>query len=188
MNDQALRFRFGVFVLISLILLGVLTILFGGFPSYLKRTDDYTIIFDTAQGVARGTPVKRSGVRIGEVRSVKLNDVNGKVEIGIRIEAERHQRRRHHQSCAVRPGHQKGPQQQPGEACAHPDPRPVPRAIKRMVQRPEDQNDPRQPAQRLAIDDEPEQHDRGGDSRDRQRMADRDRDQRQQHDGTAAAV
>ncbi len=86
MNDQALRFRFGVFVLISLILLAVLTILFGGFPNYFKRTDNYTIIFDNAQGVAPGTPVRRSGVRIGEVSSVKLDNTTGKVEVVIRVD------------------------------------------------------------------------------------------------------
>lgn len=86
MNDQALRFRFGIFVLASLILLAVLTTLFGGFPNYFKRTDPYTIIFSNAHGVAPGTPVRRSGVRIGEVRTVKLNDDNGKVEVEIAID------------------------------------------------------------------------------------------------------
>ena len=37
MNEQAIRFRFGIFVLASLILLAVLTILFGGFPVGLLR-------------------------------------------------------------------------------------------------------------------------------------------------------
>ena len=86
MNDQALRFRFGVFVLISFILLAVLTILFGGFPNYFKRSDSYTVIFDNAMGVAPGTPVRRSGVRIGEVSSVKLNNETGKVEVVMRID------------------------------------------------------------------------------------------------------
>src|SRR5947207_4560548 len=86
MNDQALRFRFGIFVLASLILLAVLTILFGGFPSYFKRTDDYTSLFASAQGVAPGTPVRRSGVRIGEVRSVKLDNDTGKVTVVIRVD------------------------------------------------------------------------------------------------------
>jgi phospholipid/cholesterol/gamma-HCH transport system substrate-binding protein len=86
MNEQALRFRFGVFVLMALILLAVLTILFGGFPSYFKKTDEYTIIFNNAQGVAPGTPVRRSGVRIGEVRSVKLDNVSGQVEVVIRVD------------------------------------------------------------------------------------------------------
>jgi phospholipid/cholesterol/gamma-HCH transport system substrate-binding protein len=86
MNDQAIRFRFGIFVLASLILLAVLTILFGGFPNYFKRTDNYTIIFANAQGVAPGTPVRRSGVRIGEVRSVALDNDTGKVHVVIRVD------------------------------------------------------------------------------------------------------
>jgi phospholipid/cholesterol/gamma-HCH transport system substrate-binding protein len=86
MNDQAIRFRFGIFVLASLILLAVLTILFGGFPSYFKRTESYTIVFANAQGVAPGTPVRRSGVRIGEVRSVALDNDTGKVQVVIGID------------------------------------------------------------------------------------------------------
>jgi len=86
MNEQALRFRFGVFVLMALILLAVLTILFGGFPSYFKKTDEYTIIFTNAQGISPGTPVRRSGVRIGEVRSVKLDNKTGQVEVVIRVD------------------------------------------------------------------------------------------------------
>lgn len=70
----------------SLILLAVLTILFGGFPNYFKRTDNYTIIFDNALGVAPGTPIRRSGVRIGEVSSVKLDNTTGKVEVVIRVD------------------------------------------------------------------------------------------------------
>lgn len=86
MNEQAIRFRFGIFVLASLILLAVLTILFGGFPNYFKRSESYTIIFANAQGVAPGTPIRRSGVRIGEVRSVALDNITGKVQVGIQID------------------------------------------------------------------------------------------------------
>ena len=86
MNDQALRFRFGIFVLASLILLAVLTILFGGFPNYFKRSETYTLILDNAQGVAPGTPVRRSGVRIGEVRSLALDNDTGKVHVILRID------------------------------------------------------------------------------------------------------
>lgn len=86
MNEQALRFRFGIFVLMSLILVAILTILFGGFPNYFKKTDEYKIIFNNAQGISPGTPVRRSGVRIGEVRSVKLDNTTGKVEVVIRVD------------------------------------------------------------------------------------------------------
>jgi phospholipid/cholesterol/gamma-HCH transport system substrate-binding protein len=86
MNDQAIRFRIGIFVLAALILLAVLTILFGGFPSYFKQSVTYTIIFSNAQGIGRGTPVRRSGVRIGDVRSVQLLEETAKVETVIRVD------------------------------------------------------------------------------------------------------
>ena len=49
MNEQAIRFRLGIFVLGSLLLLAVLIILFGGFPGYFKAADLYTVTFDVAE-------------------------------------------------------------------------------------------------------------------------------------------
>jgi ABC-type transporter Mla subunit MlaD len=86
MNDQAIRFRLGIFVLASVIVLAVLTTLFGGFPSYFRKADTYTIIFENAQGVSPGTPVLRSGVKIGEVRSVQLDNDTGQVRVVIAVE------------------------------------------------------------------------------------------------------
>jgi phospholipid/cholesterol/gamma-HCH transport system substrate-binding protein len=86
MNEQALRFRIGVFMLLALILLAVLILMFGGLPTYFKKTSTYTIVFDNAPGIGPGTPVKRSGVKIGEVRSIELDNLTGKVNVGIRVE------------------------------------------------------------------------------------------------------
>lgn len=86
MNDQTLRFRLGIFVLASIILLGIMIVLFGGFPSYFKRTDTYVIVFDDVHGIAPGAPVRRSGVRIGEVRSILLENETGKVNVEIRVD------------------------------------------------------------------------------------------------------
>src|SRR2546426_3136654 len=86
MNDQTVRFRIGIFVLGTLILLAVLIILFGGFPNYFKAANTYTITFTNAPGVSRGTPVRRSGVKIGEVRSVKLDNDTGKVHVQINVD------------------------------------------------------------------------------------------------------
>lgn len=86
MNDQAIRFRLGIFVLTALILLGVLITLFGGFPNYFRPTDTYYIMFTNAQGVAAGTPVTRSGVRIGQVKTVELDDETGKVKVTIGVD------------------------------------------------------------------------------------------------------
>lgn len=87
MDEQAIRFRLGVFVLLALILLAILILMFGGLPGFFKKTNAYTIAFDNAPGIGPGTPVKRSGVRIGEVRSVKLDNDTGKVFVGVQIES-----------------------------------------------------------------------------------------------------
>lgn len=86
MNEQGLRFRIGVFVLSALILLAVLIMLFGSIPTMFRRHHEYTVLFHDAPGVAPGTPVRRSGVRIGEVRSVELDDASGQVRVRIVIE------------------------------------------------------------------------------------------------------
>jgi phospholipid/cholesterol/gamma-HCH transport system substrate-binding protein len=84
MNEQSLRFRIGVFVLSAMILLAVLIILFGRFPTIFKgKSQRYYIEFDYAPGVAVNTPVRRSGVRIGQVEKVELDDNTGKVVVTI---------------------------------------------------------------------------------------------------------
>ena len=85
MNEQAIRFRLGVFVLGAFLLLGVLIILFGGYPTYFKPANHFTIMFDTAPGISAGTPVRRSGVKIGEVNKVVLEDETDILETGIEI-------------------------------------------------------------------------------------------------------
>ncbi|HEV8061306.1 MAG TPA: MlaD family protein, partial [Gemmataceae bacterium] len=86
MNEQNMRFRIGVFVLSSVILLASLVMLFGHWPTVFKRPDRYTIIFQNAPGVEEGTPVRRSGVRIGQVQSIELDDATGRVRAIIDID------------------------------------------------------------------------------------------------------
>ena len=82
------RFRLGIFVLSALILLAVLIMLFGGWARFFQQYVHYAITFDNAAGVAPGTPVRRSGVRIGEVESVQLDNQTGLVHVGIKVAAE----------------------------------------------------------------------------------------------------
>jgi phospholipid/cholesterol/gamma-HCH transport system substrate-binding protein len=86
MNEQAMKFRVGVFVLAAAMLLAVLVALFGGLPTWLRSHAAYTVLFRDAPGVTAGTPVRRSGVRIGEVRSVQLDDESGQVSVRVLIE------------------------------------------------------------------------------------------------------
>jgi len=86
MSERNLRIRLGIFVVVTLLLLGLLILLFGSLPSLLVTRNYYTVIFDDAPGVNQGTPVRRSGVRIGEVTDVVLDDVNDKVRVKIAID------------------------------------------------------------------------------------------------------
>jgi ABC-type transporter Mla subunit MlaD len=86
MNEQNMRFRIGVFVLATMCLLAVLIVLFTGAPLLFQAHDTYTVVFEQAVGVAPGTPVRRSGVRIGEVQQVQLDDATGEVRITILID------------------------------------------------------------------------------------------------------
>jgi phospholipid/cholesterol/gamma-HCH transport system substrate-binding protein len=88
MNEQAIRFRLGVFVFAALLILALLITLFGGLPNVFKQTAAYQIIFSSANGLAIGSPVRKSGVKIGEVRSVQLDDLSGKVNVGIEIDKD----------------------------------------------------------------------------------------------------
>jgi ABC-type transporter Mla subunit MlaD len=90
MDEQGKRFQIGVFLLTSVILLAVIIMLFGSAPGLFASHDRYYIVFDHAQGVAPGTPVRRSGVRIGQVEKVDLDDATGKVRVTILIDKKHH--------------------------------------------------------------------------------------------------
>src|SRR5262245_45229107 len=95
-----IRFRVGLLVLGSLVLLAALITAFSGFPSIFQQHHRYTIVFPEAPGVAAGTPVRRSGVRIGEVASVKLDEETGQVRVVISVERQ-HTIRRSDQAVLV---------------------------------------------------------------------------------------
>src|SRR5579875_2348512 len=86
MNDRTMRLGIGLFVLAALVLLGALIVMFGSLPTYFKRSNFYTIRFVDAPGVGPGTPVRRSGVRIGEVSEVILDDERGIVRVRVAID------------------------------------------------------------------------------------------------------
>lgn len=88
MSERSLRIRVGLFVLAGIVLLGVLSLLFSGLASYFKSYEPLTVVFKAAPGVGPGTPVRRSGVLIGQVKSVQLDNETGEVRVGLLIEPE----------------------------------------------------------------------------------------------------
>ena len=67
MAERALRRRLGVFVAATIAALTGLIVLFGGAPTVFNARTKYTVLYPEAPGVAAGTPVRKSGVRIGRV-------------------------------------------------------------------------------------------------------------------------
>lgn len=86
MSERALRFRIGLLVIGALLLLAFLATLFGSLPTLWRRTNAFTVAFTDAPNIGQGTPVRRSGVRIGQVDSIDLNDESGEVSVHISID------------------------------------------------------------------------------------------------------
>src|SRR5262245_48861009 len=85
MADRALRLRLGVFMGGSLIALAGLVVLFGGTPKLFSTDAKYAILFPEAPGIGPGTPIRKSGVRIGEVTALELDPVSGLVRVRIAV-------------------------------------------------------------------------------------------------------
>src|SRR5579859_820123 len=86
MAERALRLRLGLFMGGSLIALTGLVVLFGGAPQLFSNDVRYGIIFPEAPGIGPGTPIRKSGVRIGEVTELELDPQTSQVRIQIRVD------------------------------------------------------------------------------------------------------
>jgi ABC-type transporter Mla subunit MlaD len=81
-----MRFRIGLFVLGALVLLAALVTVFGSAPRLFKSQHEYLVTFSDAPGIGAGTPVRRSGVRVGEVKAVDLDNDTGEVRVHLLID------------------------------------------------------------------------------------------------------
>lgn len=86
MAERSQRLRVGVFVATALAGLSALVILFAGRPTLFSNTVQYSVLFPEAPGVATGTPVRKSGVKVGQVSAVELDPESGRVRVKIRLE------------------------------------------------------------------------------------------------------
>jgi phospholipid/cholesterol/gamma-HCH transport system substrate-binding protein len=86
MAERTLRLRLGLFVGGSLIALAGLVVLFGGSPRLFSTSAKYAILFPEAPGIAPGTPIRKSGVRIGDVTALELDPVSGQVRVLIAVD------------------------------------------------------------------------------------------------------
>lgn len=86
MSDRGRRIRLGLFVATTLAGLVGLVVLFGGAPTLFSARARYAILFPEAPGIAAGTPVRKSGVRIGEVANLELDDASGQVQVNVVVD------------------------------------------------------------------------------------------------------
>lgn len=77
MDDRVVKFRVGVVVVSTMILGGILVLLFGDARWLLRSVKTIHIHFNDAPGVTEGTPVRKSGILIGRVTRVEFADQGG---------------------------------------------------------------------------------------------------------------
>jgi len=90
MDERVVQFRVGAMVLATLLITGILVVMFGELPK-LRLQAPYKVYvrFNEAPGVAEGTPVRKSGIVIGRVTDIKFaSDVLGPNERGVIVTAE----------------------------------------------------------------------------------------------------
>jgi phospholipid/cholesterol/gamma-HCH transport system substrate-binding protein len=74
MNERVMQFRIGMFVIVAGLVLTMLIVWFGESPSLLRAHSYVTVRYSEAPGVAEGIPVRKSGIRIGEVTSIAFDE------------------------------------------------------------------------------------------------------------------
>ncbi|MEI6325706.1 MAG: MlaD family protein, partial [Gemmataceae bacterium] len=79
MSMKTMRLQLGLVVMGGAVLLGCMIILFGTMPRFWEKSDTYYAQFEDAPGVSSGTPVRRSGVRVGQVADIVLDEDTGMV-------------------------------------------------------------------------------------------------------------
>ncbi len=77
MNDRVMQFRIGMFVIVAGLVLTMLIIWFGESPALLRDQVYLKVHYAEAPGVLEGVPVRKSGIRIGEVIAITFDERNG---------------------------------------------------------------------------------------------------------------
>ena len=74
MNERVMQFRIGMFVIVAGLVLIMMIIWFGESPTILRDQVFIKVHYLEAPGVADGIPVRRSGIKVGEVSNVEFDD------------------------------------------------------------------------------------------------------------------
>src|SRR5438477_12802756 len=86
MDERVVKFRVGVMVLATLMIAGIMMLVFGNAPSLVQGTYTLFVKFPQAPGVTQETPVRKSGILIGRVYAVQF-EPDGGVRVTLHINA-----------------------------------------------------------------------------------------------------
>ncbi len=88
MDERRMQFLVGVVFLATVLFILILLTLFGGLPSLIGYYDIQILLSD-ASGVSKDTPVRKSGLVIGRVDSVRLIDKDSKALVTAKIQGDK---------------------------------------------------------------------------------------------------
>ncbi len=74
MNERVMQFRIGMFVIVAGLVLTMMIIWFGESPALLRDQVYLRVRYPEAPGVLEGVPVRKSGIRIGEVFAIVFDE------------------------------------------------------------------------------------------------------------------
>src|SRR5271155_1460333 len=74
MNERLMQFRIGMFVIVAGLVLTMMIVWFGESPSILRDQVYLKVRYGEAPGVVEGVPVRKSGIRIGEVFATAFDE------------------------------------------------------------------------------------------------------------------
>jgi phospholipid/cholesterol/gamma-HCH transport system substrate-binding protein len=74
MNERLMQFRIGMFVIVAGLVLTMMIVWFGESPSLLRDQGYIKVRYAEAPGVLEGVPVRKSGIRIGEVVAIAFDE------------------------------------------------------------------------------------------------------------------
>ena len=77
MNERVMQFRIGMFVIVAGLVLTMMIVWFGESPSLFRDHVFVKVHYPDAPGVSEGIPVRKSGIRIGEVVGDRLRRAAG---------------------------------------------------------------------------------------------------------------
>jgi len=88
MNRQAMQFAIGMVALLGLLGLATMIVWFGELQSVFRIRRTYYVTFTHAMGAEAKAPVRRAGMRIGEIQSVNYDEKHSLVVATINLEGD----------------------------------------------------------------------------------------------------